>query len=184
MQDDGESAGDSHRERTEQFVRLFSLHQRRIYAYILTLLPHRADAEDVLQESSAVIWRKFDQYEPNTHFAAWACGIARLEALNFRRRHRGEPLQFDDAAVEVLAEEVESRGEELEDRYRALADCLERLSPADRDLVRRRYTEQASVPRVAEQVGRPLEGLYKAFARIRRALHECIDRRTAGEGRR
>ena len=38
--------------------------ERRLYAYILTLLPHRADADDVLQEASLVMWDKFDDRQP------------------------------------------------------------------------------------------------------------------------
>ena len=38
-------------ERNEVFVRLFVEYQRRIHAFIATLLPNLADAEDVLQET-------------------------------------------------------------------------------------------------------------------------------------
>src|SRR4051812_38209808 len=38
------------------FLARFVKAERRLFAYILTLLPHRADAEDVLQEVSAIMW--------------------------------------------------------------------------------------------------------------------------------
>ena len=55
------------------FLPLFLKNERRLYAYILTLLPRRADADDVLQETSLVLWDKFDETEPP--------GIAMLKFL-------------------------------------------------------------------------------------------------------
>ena len=40
-----------------EFVRLLLRHERRIYAFIRSLLPNRDDAEDVLQETSIVLWK-------------------------------------------------------------------------------------------------------------------------------
>src|SRR3954453_5533910 len=68
------------------FLRLFLQNERRLYAYILTLLPRRADAEDVLQETSLVMWDKFDEQAPPTDFAAWGCRIAYFKVLDFFKR--------------------------------------------------------------------------------------------------
>ena len=51
-------------EKSKLFLRLFLQNERRLYAYILTLLPNRADADDVLQEASLVMWDKFDADRP------------------------------------------------------------------------------------------------------------------------
>src|SRR5262249_14655413 len=50
------------------FLRLFLENERRLYAYILTLLANRADADDVLQEASLVMWDKFDERQPPADF--------------------------------------------------------------------------------------------------------------------
>ena len=44
-----------------QLMRLMSEHQRRIFGYIYTLVPDRHDAQDILQETSVVICKKFGQ---------------------------------------------------------------------------------------------------------------------------
>ena len=46
------------------FLRLFLQNRMRLYAYVLTLLANRADADDVLQEASLVMWDKFDEKAP------------------------------------------------------------------------------------------------------------------------
>jgi len=42
-----------------EFIRLLMENERRIYAYIRTLIGNNADAEDVLQETSITLWDKF-----------------------------------------------------------------------------------------------------------------------------
>jgi RNA polymerase sigma-70 factor, ECF subfamily len=53
-----------------EFVRLFSQHARRLYAYLYLLLNNDVDADDVFQETSRVMWENFAQFTPGTHVAA------------------------------------------------------------------------------------------------------------------
>ena len=41
-----------------EFVQLLTSNQSRLYAYVLSLLGDRTQAEDVMQETNAVLWRK------------------------------------------------------------------------------------------------------------------------------
>jgi RNA polymerase sigma-70 factor (ECF subfamily) len=76
------------------FLRLFLQNERRLYAYILTLLPHRADADDILQEASLVLWDKFDENNPPDDFAAWGCRIAYYKVLDFLKKDRRSRVCF------------------------------------------------------------------------------------------
>ena len=53
-------------EKIEQFVSLLTRYQQRVYLFILSLVPDRADAEDVLQETNLVLWQKFDDFTPGS----------------------------------------------------------------------------------------------------------------------
>jgi RNA polymerase sigma-70 factor (ECF subfamily) len=71
------------------FLSLFLQNQRRLYAYVLTLLPNRADADDVLQETCLVTWDKFDAGQPPADFLAWARRVAYHKVLDFyKKTHR------------------------------------------------------------------------------------------------
>jgi RNA polymerase sigma-70 factor, ECF subfamily len=168
-------------DRAEHFVRLLSIHQRRVYSCIVALVPQRADAEDVFQETAAVLWRKFDQYDPAQHFGAWACRIAYFEVLAFRRKNRERSLSWRDSFLEFVSSDVVARSGELDQRQEALAWCLEKLRPADRELIALRYGGGATTRTVAETTGRPVGGMYKVFQRIHRTLFECVDRTLARE---
>jgi RNA polymerase sigma-70 factor, ECF subfamily len=166
------------------FLRLFLQNERRIYAYILTLLPSRNDAEDVLQEASLVMWDKFDEDHPPDNFAAWGCRFAYFKVLDFYKKSRRSRLRFSNAMLEHLAETAVEHAAslQLDERREALHACIEKLSARDRDLLSRRFAEGASTQSTAAQVGRSVDAVYKALARIRQALFDCVTRTLAQGG--
>jgi RNA polymerase sigma-70 factor, ECF subfamily len=66
--------------RTFDFLKLVLQHQHEIYAYILMLVPHIHDADDLFQDGMTIMWKKFDQFQPGTKFAAWAGSFVRRQA--------------------------------------------------------------------------------------------------------
>jgi RNA polymerase sigma factor (sigma-70 family) len=73
------------------FIRLLSQMQPALYAYALTLCANRADAEDIVQEASAVMWKKLADFQPGTSFRSWAFSITYYEALAHRKRLSRKP---------------------------------------------------------------------------------------------
>jgi RNA polymerase sigma-70 factor (ECF subfamily) len=165
------------------FLRLFLQNQRRLYGYILTLLPHRADADDVLQEVSLVLWDKFDAEHPPDDFVAWGCRIAYFKVLDFRKKRQRSRVLFSQTVLDRLAETaIEQAGAlQLDERREALGSCIEKLPPRDRDLLARRFAEGATTRSTAAEVGRSTEAVYKALAKIRQALFDCVTRALANE---
>jgi RNA polymerase sigma-70 factor (ECF subfamily) len=178
-------AGDEARrpEKGRLFLRLFLHNEPRLYAYILTLLGNRADADDVLQEASLVMWDKFDEDCPPDDFVAWGCRISYFKVLDFRKKRQRCRVQFSQAMLERVAETASEQASALQlvDRREALASCIERLPARDRDLLARRFTQGASIQSIAAQVGRSADAVYKALARIRRGLFDCVTRRLTSE---
>jgi RNA polymerase sigma-70 factor (ECF subfamily) len=166
------------------FLRLFLQNERRLYAYILTLLPNRADADDVLQEASLVMWDKFDDEHPPADFTAWGCRIAYFKVLDFCKKRQRSRVVFSQAMLERVAETaVEQAGTlQLDERREALADCIAKLSPRDRNLLARRFAEGATTQSTAAEVGRSVDAVYKALAKIRQALFDCVTRTLALRG--
>jgi RNA polymerase sigma-70 factor (ECF subfamily) len=168
--------------REERFMQLFLQHERRLRAFIATLVPNWADADDLLQETSAVIWRKFDDFEPGTDFIDWALRIAHFEVLNYRKRQRRDRLRFSDETVEVLATRLRNFGDASDLRFDALQHCLLKLNPRDRELVQLRYGPGATVRDVSERVSRSLHAVYKALNRIHGLLLDCVRRSLRCDG--
>ena len=72
----------------------------------------------------------------------------------------------------------------LADLQELLDQCMDKLPPADRELLDLRYRSDLPVKALAAQLGRPLSTTYEALNRIRRNLVECVQRALsrAGEG--
>lgn len=167
---------------TTEFLRLFSVHQPQILAWIYSMLPDWNDAQDVLQETSIVLWKAFPEYQPNTNFQAWACKVAFHQILAFRKKQKRTPLPMGDQFLEAVASEVESLGHSLQDQLQALAGCIEKLRPRDADLLKRCYAPGANTKQVAADLQSPAGTVYKSLSRIRRRLYACIKRTLATEG--
>ena len=97
---------DSHRQ--EQFARAFLQYQDRLYGHIVLMLPNRHDAEDVFQQTSLILWKKWDEFDWGGDFLAWACGIAHNEVRNFLRHRGRDRLVLSDKLLDDLAD-VRSR---------------------------------------------------------------------------
>ncbi|MDP1796206.1 MAG: sigma-70 family RNA polymerase sigma factor [Planctomycetaceae bacterium] len=166
---------------TDDFVSLFSRYQRRLFLYILTQVPHPVDAEEILQETSVVIWRKAAQFQPGTNFFAWVSQVANFEVMKYRSRRKREKLQFSDEFIAQVATEAVARADELELRRNALLHCIEKLRPQDRELIQQRYAPGETGKNLAESKHRPANSVYQSLGRIRRTLWECIQRQLAVE---
>jgi RNA polymerase sigma-70 factor (ECF subfamily) len=164
-----------------EFVQQFTRSQRQIYLYILSQVPSPVDADEILQETNLVIWRKVDRFQLGTNFLAWAYQIAGLEVLKFRERRHRDRLRFSEEFIERVAEEIEGDTEQLEARRQALMNCIGRLRPADRELIEERYSTGENGLSVARKKGRPANSVYQSLGRIRKALLECITRRLTAE---
>ena len=168
--------------RTNQdFVRLWTQHTRKIYAYLLTLVENHADADDLLQETGVILWEKFDQFEPGTSFLSWACQTAYFCVNNFRRRRNRGAMVLDDELLEVIGAELSAAPDAIGDQLDALSQCLAQLRPIDRDLIARRYRSGVSIETLSGELGRSASALYKALQRIHVLLFECIRRRLADQ---
>jgi RNA polymerase sigma-70 factor (ECF subfamily) len=168
-------------EREGRFLQLFLAHERRIYAYILALIPRWTDADDLLQETCAVMWNKWDHYEPGTDFVAWALSIARFQVLNHIKKQRRARAHLSDEAFALLEDRIASRREDPDARLEALDACVAKLGERERELIRLRYEPGSSAQRVADRLGRSVQAVYKALDRIHSQLSLCVRRRLAAE---
>ena len=159
------------------FVALYREHSRGVYAHIRTLVPNEQDADEVFQETSTVLWQKFDQYQPNTDFRAWACRIAYYKVLKLRERQHRSPRLFSPEFLESVDEEQIVMSDVLDARSDALIACVEELKPADRDLLWRRHDRGASTKRIASELKQSTASVYRSLRRIYDTLHRCITRR-------
>ena len=163
-------------------MQLFTRHQRPLYLFLLTQCPNPIEAEEILQETNVIIWKKYSQFSPGTNFFAWTCKIARYEFLKHRDRRMKDRIVFSDEFISTVAAEVEERSATLEQRREALIECLRKLNNKDRELIEKRYSPGESGKSVAAFLGRPANAVYQSLSRIRKTLHSCVTRQMGSMG--
>jgi RNA polymerase sigma-70 factor (ECF subfamily) len=166
----------------DEFLTLFLQHQSDLRAFIGAVLRDRAARDDLLQETALVLWKEFERYDRSRPFGAWARGIAAKKLL--QRLDRGGPpaASLPDAAVPAILAAFDRSEGPADARRDALQSCLEGLAERSRRLLVLRYEQGYTVARLAKELGRSTEAIYKALARIRLKLRECIDRRLRAAG--
>jgi RNA polymerase sigma-70 factor (ECF subfamily) len=169
-------------DRGSRFVRLYLQNQRRIYGLILALVPRSPDADDVLQETCAVLWQKFDEFDPATNFAAWSLRIARYQVMAHYTAKRRARARLSDETFDAVADRLAARRDREDSRAAALDGCLEMLPDPDRELLELRYRAGASVEELARRSGKSVVAAYKALQRAHDRLQQCLRGKLGAEG--
>lgn len=164
-----------------EFMRRFSDVAGRIFSYIFVLVHDHDAARDVFQETSVALWESFDQFDQSRDFYPWARQIAYYRVLQCRQRRQRDIVFLSEDVLDLLVAEASEGPSGTGEQQRALADCCEKLSPQDRELLDRRYAPGARVDTVASELGRSLHQVYRSLRRIHQSLQDCV-RRALSEG--
>ena len=160
---------------------LVNKYSPRIYAIAFRLMQNEEDAEDVLQETIATMWRSFDRYESGTDFQAWAVTIAKYTILNFRKKQKRMRFQFKDDVIKALEGKSDQFIVKLDDRLIALKTCVKKLPDEDVKLMKMRYDQELSVITIAGRFDMSARMIYKWLSRTHNILLRCIRRTLAEE---
>lgn len=97
-----------------------------------------------------------------------------------QRAHARLSLIFLRRIAESAAGQADAL--QLDERREALAGCVEKLPPQERDLLSRRFADGATTQPTSDQLGRSTDAVYKALAKVREALFQCVQKTLTKEG--
>lgn len=167
------------RPRDDEIVQLIVKHQSALRAFLVSLMPGRPDVEDLMQETSMVIWQKRGDFELGTDFKAWMFSVARYRIMAYwRDEKRRKVSALPEELLHKLADQVEEEGfAGIDQRYQYLGECIQTLRPEDRGLVLRRHLSGVTPGQLAQELGRTSNSVRVSLHRIRAILRHCIRRR-------
>jgi len=166
----------------ETFMRLLLEEETAVKAYVRRLVPTWHDVEEVVQQTSLIAWKKFDELDDINRFGGWLMTIARFESLKHRRSLARSPLVFSDKLAEQLADATGSMVADDADRQQALEGCLRKLDRAKRELILNVHQPGVTIRGYAQQISRPEQAIYKSVHRLRQKLLACVKQTLAEEG--
>jgi RNA polymerase sigma-70 factor (ECF subfamily) len=162
-------------DQNEDFLRLYIEHEEALCGFVRSLVITREDAREVIQETAAVLWRKFNELDSPAYFRRWAFGVARFEALSYRRDRARDRHVFGDHLISLLELEAEETSQQDRQEERALQSCLSKLTKRQRTLLEGAYSPGIRIDELAKASGRTPMSLYKTIHRIRTNLAGCIE---------
>jgi RNA polymerase sigma-70 factor (ECF subfamily) len=169
--------------RAEQFVTLHAKNHHRVSAFVHMLVPNWQDAEEIVQDTFMILWKKIDEFDPATEFFSWAARVAQYEVLNYRSRKQRAMQMMDPSMIEALAATVIEIKDDTSERQEALAKCVQELPTKERQILSLRYREGGSISVVSETFGLTTAHMHRQLRKIRERLLRCVRLRIATQYR-
>lgn len=158
------------------FLSEFSKSQTRLYAFILMIVHNDSEADEIFQETAALLWEQFDKYEAGTSFGAWAVSIAKFKVLEHLRQNRKNRVLFQPDLYLELSDLAVPESTEVDHRIKALRTCFQRLDRSYRSLLSLRYQKNLSIKTIAEQKGVSAGIMYRKLSKVFSLLRQCVER--------
>jgi RNA polymerase sigma-70 factor (ECF subfamily) len=162
----------------QAFEKLYRDSSPQLFAICLRIVLQRSEAEDVLQEVFATVWRKAGQYDAARAGAmSWLGMIARNKAID---RIRSQPLERRSDPLD-LAEEIPDPGASPQQdaqnsaERKQLEECMKRLDSRRRSLIRAAFFEGSTYEELALRIGSPLGTVKSWIRRGLMQLRECLE---------
>lgn len=156
------------------FPAFYRENAKRIYRFLYFRVGGKKEvAEDLAQDVFLKALAAFESYDPDISQASWIFTIARNHLINFLEKQR----------TGISLEEIENTwwdrvdwGERAAQKYDAkrLLDALNRLPPADAELVRLKHLQGWSYEEIAMQTGKKAGALRVQGHRALKALKQLL----------
>ena len=170
-------ATESNHNQNETFLKLLAQSEVVLRAYLRSLVNDQNHLSEVLQNTFIVGWKKYDQFTGNqADFTKWLCVIGKYEALKYRQSLARDRLILSEELVQQIANEGESDISSYSLWIDKLEECLTKLSPTNRELIKVAYSPNSSVKDLAARENKTPNSLYQKLNRIRNQLAICMDK--------
>jgi RNA polymerase sigma factor (sigma-70 family) len=152
---------------------LFERHQGALFGFLYKLTGNRTAAEDVVQTVFQRMLKYRHTYRQTGSFTAWMYHLARRCAADHYRKALSAPAVVDPADLSMHADSAPLAGETASSRddHQLLHTALQRLDPADREVLLLSRLQELSFAEVAEvlecSIGAARVRAHRALASLR-----------------
>ncbi len=157
------------------FARLYSYYAPRLNSYLCRLGTKDGGAEELVQETMMIIWRKAAMFDPAKASAGtWIFTIARNKRIDALRREYRPEIDHNDPFFEPENELSADQHIENDERRAKIRAALDHLPPDQARVVRLSFIEDEPHTVISERLGIPLgtvkSRIRMAFQRLRVSL--------------
>jgi RNA polymerase sigma-70 factor (ECF subfamily) len=154
------------------FAELMTRHRPRLYAVCRRVTCHDQDAQEALQETMILAWKRLGEFDGRSAVGTWLYRVATNAAIDEVRRRKRTP---EPTESEAMPEPTPSRGADGPVVARMDVDrALAQLPPQYRAVVVLRELCDLSYSEIAELREVPIDTVKSQLSRGRRALVELL----------
>lgn len=161
------------------YVALYNSYSGMIYRLVYSMLQHKEDAEEVLQDSFEYAFRKLGQYDPHkASFKTWLYRIAISRCRNKRRRKWLPTFSLSQLmGAEATDSETPAPSEMvlLTEKQKQVWAALQELSPKLRETAVLRYYENLTYVEIGEILAIPAKTVESRMRLAHKALRELLN---------
>lgn len=153
---------------------LYCRHNVRVYRFILRIVRDATAAEDLVSQVFLDVWRTAGQFQGRSQVSTWLFSIARFKALTAMRQRRFEDIDQED--VRQIPDDAETPESSLDrsDTRAILRACVQKLSPAHREIITLVYYHEKSVEEVGQIIGIPQSTVKTRMFYARKQLADLL----------
>lgn len=153
---------------------LYCRHNVRVYRFILRIVRDATAAEDLVSQVFLDVWRTAGQFQGRSQVSTWLLSIARFKALTAMRQRRFEDIDQED--VRQIPDDSDTPETSLDrsDTSAILRACVQKLSPAHREIINLIYYHEKSVEEVGQIIGIPQSTVKTRMFYARKQLADLL----------
>jgi len=114
---------------------MFARHRLSVFRFFHRMVRNTEIAEDLASQAFLDAWRSANRLEHHTRVSAWLLSIARLKALGSLRAQAHEGIDQADVAGIVDAADTPEAALDRRTTNAVLRSCINKLSPAQREII-------------------------------------------------
>lgn len=149
--------------------------QSDLFCFIFSILSHRQDAEDVLQKTNLILFKKQKTFDIELgSFKGWAFKIAKFQVMAHRTKHARSKVCFSNELTEVFSLEAADY-DTPEIKRNALNKCYKKLPKHMAEIAELRFKQDMSIKDISRSINRPIGSITGTLYRIRENIKKCIN---------
>ena len=153
---------------------LYCRHNVRVYRFILRIVRDATAAEDLVSQVFLDVWRTAGQFQGRSQVSTWLLSIARFKALTAMRQRRFEDIDQEDVRQIPDGNDTPETSLDRSDTSAILRACVQKLSPAHREIINLIYYHEKSVEEVGQIIGIPQSTVKTRMFYARKQLAELL----------
>jgi RNA polymerase sigma-70 factor (ECF subfamily) len=159
-------------ERLKEFEENIIINKNYLINIIASKIRNKSDAVDIFQRACIKMWKKYDQFDKQTNFMAWASTISIFEVKNYNRTYYRCPVNFDSTVFDVVGEKLKTSTETEKkfDLIEKLNKAINKLDEVSRYLITSVYMNNEDIKALAEKDGKSPQTYYNKLNLAKKKL--------------